>query len=898
MDFSSRYFWLLDNELPLEVIRDYLDSLGSRGPSALLQQIRLIEARVPVSPKAYLTSDAISAAEKGFPEALIRELDHTLSRFESLVHLRFASQERPLLVTVRSDLGGAIRNLGCNPAGLRGMIHDFGRARAYSLYIGFLESFSTLALGSPHIDFKNTFGIGAGRDGSSADLGAITEQDFLRKEQDYRNLISQKLGQPFPEKPTRQLMLALQYAARMAHRAGGDEVFLETQFPQLDDHRAAVGVVYTRHPFTGKKELYGNYQTGGDSKKKPLEPASGEEESETPLQSFRDTFPQAYTLVKRHLLDIEAAFNDVIEAQFVVDADGHLCFTHFDRAQTTAKAAVTNSIELNLEGKLSDRDAALRIRAKDVEVLMHPTLDDRSRAKLKDIGSTGATAAPGTAAGHVFFTMAEAMEFYRTAQRDKTDKRVILVADELLISDTPGLGMIQGLVTRAAGIASHAAVMARANGIPCIVGYKGLEFSPNKNKMIVNGTEVTSGSLITLEAGAEGRLFRGEGTLQNLSHQEGLIRDVAQLFTRVIQSSQIPFEVRVNINSAKDAETGLHFGADGVGLCRTENMFMAPEALREIRNIVFTQDPEKCADSFPKLEEMQFEDFKKIFEVMRGRTVNIRLMDLPLHDFVPQTADDFKALEKQLSHLSTEQLRAAADELREHNPMLGLRACRFGIIKPQVYNMQLRAIVRAAYAVASTGIEVRPGIMFPLVFTEAELSLLKSRVAETEKSIRENLRVPHGSKVHFKVGSMIELPAAALNADHLARIGEFFAFGTNDLTQTTLGMSRDDSAHYLPAYLEKGILQTDPFKVLADPVRQLVEIAVSRGKRVRSDVSFGICGEQGGDPTTLEFSLKHYLNYVSCSPFRVLPTKVALLHAAERLGYLKPAGDPDGERAA
>ncbi|MGZ3697750.1 MAG: putative PEP-binding protein, partial [Bdellovibrionota bacterium] len=397
----------------------------------------------------------------------------------------------------------------------------------------------------------------------------------------------------------------------------------------------------------------------------------------------------------------------------------------------------------------------------------------------------------------------------------------------------------------------------------------------------INGKEITTGTKITLEAGADGKLFLGEGTLTNLSFQEGIIKDVSALMSRVIKQECIPVEVRVNINSAKDAEVGLSFGADGVGLCRTENMFMEQEALREIRNIVFTGDPKLCTESFEKLEQVQFRDFQKIFAVMKDRVVNIRLMDLPLHDFVPQTEADFRALADQLKHLDEAHLRAAAEGLREHNPMLGLRACRFGIINPQVYDLQMRAIIRAAYTVAQDAkVLVNPGIMFPLVFTEAELQGLKARVIETEEKIREEMKIPFSGKIHFRVGSMIELPAAALGADALARVGEFFAFGTNDLTQTTLGMSRDDSAHYLPAYLEKGLLPSDPFKVLSEPVKELVETAVRRGRRVRADSSFGICGEQGGDQATLSFCLEIGLNYVSCSPFRVLPARVSLVRVA------------------
>lgn len=877
----SKYFWLLDNDLPPEFLKGYRGALAEKKQSGLKQIVELLEAHVPLSPKAYVTSSFNQCLEGSVPQDLLQELSLVLARFEEITHCSFGGggRHKPLLLTVQGDFCGAIRNLGCTQESFRAMVHEFGNAAACTRYVDFLENFSSIVLNCPHIDFRQAFHIDAKRDSSGSEFEKLPEEEFLEMTLEYQNLVSQKIGKPFPAKPERQLLLALIHSAKIGKQSGGDEILVKAQAIQTMARSSTSGIAYTRNPYTGKKGVHGVY-TGPDHKKAALEPVTEDDSPATESATLRQRYPQIFSSIKSFLPKIEACFRDVMEAEFVTDEDGRLYFTNFDKAHVTARAAVVSAIDLNIEGRISDREAALRIQPKDIEVLLHPTLDEASRAKLKDLGSTGATAAPGTAVGHVFFKMADAMEFYRSAVKSGKDKRVILIADELLISDTPGIGIIQGLVTKAAGIASHAAVMARANGIPCIVGYRGLEISHDGKTAEINGKKLPAGTLVTLEAGTEGRLFMGEGALQNLSYQEGVIKDVAQLVDRVVKQEKIPMEIRVNINNAKDAQTGLHFAADGVGLCRTENMFMEAESLREIRNIVFTQDISKCQDSLKKLEEIQFSDFLKIFQVMKNRTVNIRLMDLPLHDFVPQTKEDFDELVSQLPHLGAEHLRLVAEGLREHNPMLGLRACRFGLITPDVYNMQIRAIVRAAYAAAQSGIEVHPGIMFPLVFSQEELSRLKSRVLEIEQQIREQLKLPHGSKIRFKVGSMIELPAAALGADRLARIGEFFAFGTNDLTQTTLGMSRDDSAHYLPAYLEKQLIPYDPFKILSEQVKELILIAVTRGHRVRHDVSFGICGEQGGDPSSLLFCLENGLNYVSCSPFRVLPVKTALIHVA------------------
>ncbi|MBL7715185.1 MAG: pyruvate, phosphate dikinase [Bdellovibrionales bacterium] len=872
----TNYFWTLDNEVPIEVIRELKEAVGATD-GTLARTIELLGSRIPLAPKAYITSAIQNVALNKLPGDFFEELGTTIQRFEKLTRQQFGGRDFPLLLTVQGDLSGAIRNIGVHPAGLKALVHHYGDAVAYSLYVDFLESYSSIVLGCPRIDFRKTFEIRVDREGGPGGLVELSEDQFLEKVKLYQNLVSQKIGRPFNDTPERQLLAALIHCAKAAKEAGGDELFLKVQLHRSVFGQSTHGVAYTRNPFTGKTDLYGVYQSGAEAKKHPIEILDGDDPEP---KCLRNRFPETHAQIKRYLPEIEGCFHDVMEAEFVTDEDGHLFFIAFDKANTTAKATVVAAVDLNRAGKINDLTAAQRIKPADVEVLLHPTLDDASRKTLQDLGSNGVTAAPGTAVGHIYFRMVDAIEHYQNAIKKKTDKRVILIANELLISDTPGLGIISGLVTKAAGIASHAAVMARANGIPCIVGYKGLDFDPKNNCMLINGEKIKAGTFITLEAGGEGKLYLGEGKLQNLSFKEGVVRDVALLMNRVIQKEKIPLEVRVNINNAKDAETGLNFGADGVGLCRTENMFMEAESLREIRNVIFTRDAAKCDESFKRLEEIQFQDFKKIFEVMRDRVVNIRLMDLPLHDFVPQKEEDFAALAAQLNHLDLEHLKFVAEGLKEHNPMLGLRACRFGLLVPQVYLMQIRAIIRAAYAVGQTGMAVNPGIMFPLVISEAELTKLRNYVIEMDEKIREELRIPYKSKLKIRVGSMVETPAASLAADQLARVGEFFAFGTNDLTQTTLGISRDDSAHYLPFYIENGIMAADPFKVLAPPVRELIQAAVQRGRRMRPDASYGICGEQGGDRATLGFCLQKGLDYVSASPFRVLPTRVAMVHEA------------------
>ncbi|MEK6578755.1 MAG: PEP-utilizing enzyme, partial [Bdellovibrionota bacterium] len=600
-----RFFWPLDHSISQDQLKSYREALaGDTRATNLKKKVSLLQAQTPILPGVYLTSSFrdIGATATPPPEFL-RELTKILSRFEQLTHQQFAGRESPLLLTVQSDYAGAIRNIGCCPKSLRSLIHNYGESLAFTIYVDFLESFSTLILGCPPTDFRKTFGIESAREGGPGGLIHLKEEEFSQKVKEYQNVISQKIKRQFPEQPEHQLLATLLHYSRAAKAAGGDEVFMQVQMLRSLDPKAVHGLAYTRNPFTGKKDLYGVYQGGVDPKKYPIEAGEGDLE-ETRKRSLREKFPEAYQILKKCVPVIEASFCDVVEAEFVTDADGHLYFIGFDKGQTSTKAAIVAAVELNLENKLSDVETAMRIKAKDIEILLHPTLDDDSRAKLQDAGSTGATAAPGTSVGHVFFKMTDAIQFYRAAVKNKTDKRVILIADELLISDTPGLSVINGLITRAAGIASHAAVMARANGIPCIVGLKGLECAPDAASVSINGKSIAAGTLMTLEAGSIGRLYFGEGRLHNLSYQEGIIRDVSLLMNRLMIAEKIPFEVRVNINNAKDAETGLSFGADGVGLCRTENMFMEPESLREIRNVIFSKDPVRCAESFKKLEEI------------------------------------------------------------------------------------------------------------------------------------------------------------------------------------------------------------------------------------------------------------------------------------------------------
>ncbi len=873
---KHNYFWLIDNELPEEIISEYQLALSQKPSSTLTRTIELIDKKVPLPPMAYLTSkfNQKNLAKPG--QSLLEDLDSLLKRFEAITRSQFGSTTYPLLVSVQGDFCGTIRGIGMTPQNLSSLVHLYGQQRVFETYINFLETFSSLALRCPFIDFKKLFNIKTTREGESIQLSELPLAEFQKYCENYIKRVEDEIQTPFPQKPERQLLITIKHCVQVSSESGGDEIFVKTYFlPPVQD-KGLNGVAFSRNPFNGASELYGTFEDVQSGTKKSISKTGQDDEASTMM----DDYPTTYGALKRYLPKIEEVFQDVVEVEFVTQAGQNPFFTEFHKAAASAKATIVAAMDLNRAGIISDNEAAMRVKPQDIEVLLHPTLTDASRQKLKDLGSTGVTAAPGTAIGKIFFTIQDLIDFYQEATQNKTDTRAILVTDELTIADSAGLDMVSGLVTKASGIASHAAVMARANGIPCIVGYQGLEVDLATKTMLVGEARYPSGTLVTMEAGSDGRIYLGAGELQNLSHQEGVVQGVTQLMSRIQKEKKIPLNVYCNINNSKDAQNALSFGADGVGLCRTENMFIHPDAILEIRNIVFTQNPKESIESFEKLEALQRVDYKNIFKVMGERTVNIRLMDMPLHELVPQSEKEMQTLKEQLSHLEPGFIDTVAEGLKEHNPMLGLRACRFGIVVPQIYEMQLRAIFKAAYEVAQSGVNVNPGIMFPLVFTRNELTRLRNVVQAVESQVREELQLSKNKKINYRVGTMIELPAAALEADRLAEVGEFFAFGTNDLTQTTLGISRDDSAHFLPIYRDYQIISGDPFRELFPPVRELIETATRRGHRVRPSATFGICGEQGGDPTTILFCLEKGIQYVSCSPYRVLPAKVAVVRTA------------------
>lgn len=876
MSNYTDYFWVLDNKIPREDIEEYKEALldkKSFSESKLAQLVELIDKNIPIPTQVYLTPLSVKPLKsKNVSKEYISHLSNVLDELEKATLKLFSGPERPLILTVTNEFSGTIRNIGINENNLTYLIHECGKAEAYRLYINFLESFSNLAMGAPFLDFRKTFEIPHERNEQNDKISELSEKQFLKLVKEYKALVSNSIQEKFPNASEEQLLITLRYMAQSCRMTKGDEVFIRTQILSSDDHQTLKGVVYTKNPFNGKKDLYGTYWTGPKSKKFYLET---EDANDTDLSV---KFPEVCSQLRNNIPKIANLFVDIMEVDFVTDLDGKTYFTSFNKADATARAVVMNAINLNQQGILSDIDTLKRIKPSDLELLLHPILNAESRQKLDFFRSSGVTASPGAVFGNVFFDMHEAMEFYDNEKENGESPSILLITDELLVSDVQGLGKIKGLITKSSGMASHAAVMARSNGIPCIIGLQNLVIDSEKNYIELDGKRIDKKTILTLEAAEIGRIYKGKGEIKELPHASGVIKDISVLVGKVLKEKQVPLSVMININNHIDTATGIAFGADGVGLCRTENMLTKKDAIKSLRHIIFNKDPFKSKNEFKLLEELQTEDFKKIFVELNEKPIKIRLMDMPLDELVPHNEQEFQELSSE-TNIKIDDLKALASSFKESNPMLGLRACRFGIITPQVYELQIRAILEAAYyTIKNKGIAVNPGIMFPLVLTKAELEILRNKVIQIEKEVRVKLAISYDEKMNVEIGTMLELPGAALAADELAEISEFFAFGTNDLTQTTLGISRNDSENYLPMYLEKGILKDDPFHQLHENVKELINIAVSRGRKIRKNAIFGICGEQGGGESALSFCLDNKIDYVSCSAFRILPTKLLLAH--------------------
>jgi len=617
---------------------------------------------------------------------------------------------------------------------------------------------------------------------------------------------------------------------------------------------SGTGVTFSRNPSTGERMLYGEYLLNAQGE----DVVSGSR-TPLPIHSLKDQLPHAYQELEWVARTLERHFRDVQDMEFTVER-GRLYMLQTRRGQRSGHAAVQVACDMVDEELISEEEAVARIPPHDLNQLLHPTIDPHSHL---DLLTTGLPASPGAACGTVVFDADRAETLGRTGQS------VILVRRETSPEDFHGMVMAKAVLTARGGMTSHAAVVARGMGKPCVAGAQAIEVDEKANRFSVNGRSIAEGEWLTVD-GSTGKVFAGQAALIAPTMSDNFQR-MMQWADRIRQ-----LRVRVNADTPADAHRGRDFGAEGIGLCRTEHMFFDGERLTAMREMIVAQTPAGRRRALGKLLPMQRADFEAIFRAMEGFPVTIRLLDPPLHEFLPKTQDEIAAMAAELK-MEVETLQPMIDRLQEVNPMLGLRGCRLGIIYPEITAMQVRAIFEAASTVAARKGRVMPEVMIPLTASVVEFrkqALIVRQVAE-EVFRERQITVP------FLLGTMIELPRAALTADELAREAQFFSFGTNDLTQTTWGISRDDAGHFLPFYLEHGVIEDDPFQVLDQAgVGKLIQMACELGRRTRPDLKLGICGEHGGEPSAVGFCDRLGMNYVSCSPFRVPIARLAAAQAA------------------
>jgi len=829
----------------------------------------------------------------GTSAELQAEIDKNLARLEQVSGRGFGDAKNPLLVSVRSGapismpgMMETILNLGLNDRTVLGLAQQSGNARfAYDSYRRFLQMYGDVVLNVPMQDFEHL--LKSKRLTTSAESDADLPEDALRNlVEEYKALVRNRTGDDFPMEPRDQLKGAIEAVWRswklkkaidyrrqnnIPDTLGTAVNIVSMVFGNLGDD-SGTGVAFTRNPSTGEKKFYGEF----------LVNAQGEDvvagiRTPLPIDEMATRLPGAYAELLETQDRLEQHYRDMQDIEFTVER-GTLYLLQTRTGKRTAAAAIRIADEMVAEGLITQREAVLRVDAEQLDQVLHPVIDPGARAQ--EI-ATGLPASPGAASGQAVFDPDVA------EQRAAEGIRVILVRDETTPEDFHGIVAARAVLTARGGMTSHAAVVARGMGKCAIVGCKEMEVDLQHRSFKVNGTTINEGDWITLD-GATGRVFSGDlptipsevvrvlsGQMHG-SESRGYVT-YARLLSWADEARTL--QVRANADTPHDARTARNFGAEGIGLCRTEHMFFEGDRITGMREMIVARDEGGRRRALAKLLPMQRGDFEGIFEAMDGCPVTIRLLDPPLHEFLPHGGEDTKRLARTLG-LARDELNRIVESLRETNPMLGLRGCRLGIVYPEITEMQGRAIFEAAVRAKRRGIDVQPEIMVPLVSTVKELANQRAIL----EHVADQVMGAMGEELPYSIGTMIELPRAALTADEIATQADFFSFGTNDLTQTTLGLSRDDAGRFLPMYVESGIFPEDPFRVLDTVgVGKLVKYAVTEGRKVRPHMKTGICGEHGGDPRSIAFCQTAGLNYVSCSPYRVPIARLAAAQASLRL---------------
>ena len=861
------------------------DLLGGKG--ANLAEMSALG--LPVPPGFTITTEACNhyyGQGRTHPADLRGQVGAALAKVEALVGKGFGDPANPLLVSVRSGARASmpgmmdtVLNLGLNDETVDGLARLGGDRRfAFDSYRRFIQMYSNVVLGLDHHMFEEILDDRKDGLGVTVDT-ALRADDWRAVVDDYKAEVLRELGRPFPQDPREQLWGAIEavFESWMNDRAcfyrrlhdipeaWGTAVNVQSMvFGNMGD-TSATGVAFTRNPSTGDHRLYGEFLinaqgedvVAGIRTPQPLTRAAREEMGET-APSMEEAMPEVYAQFHEVVGRLERHYRDMQDIEFTVER-GRLYMLQTRNGKRTAKAALKIAVDMAGEGLITREEAILRVEPASLDQLLHPAIDPTAE---RQVIATGLPASPGAATGKIVFT-AEA------AEREGATEPVILVRDETSPEDIRGMDAARGIVTARGGMTSHAAVVARGMGRACVCGVGGLTIDARAGEMRCRGRVWRAGDVITID-GSLGEVLDGAIAMiePELSGDFGVLMGWADAVRRL--------KVRANAETPLDARTARQFGAEGIGLVRTEHMFFDDARLAAMREMILADDEAGRRAPLERILPMQRGDFVELLNIMDGYPVTFRLLDPPLHEFLPHTEAEVAAVAKSTGLDSAKLLRRAA-ELRESNPMLGHRGCRLGISYPEIYEMQVRAIIEAACEVAASGKTApRPEIMHPLVAKAEEMNILR---ALTDR-VALQVMAERGVTIAYTVGAMIELPRAALCAGELARGAEFFSFGTNDLTQTTFGISRDDSGRFLNTYVDKGIFERDPFvSIDVDGVGALVRLGAERGRATRPDVKLGICGEHGGDPATIAFCESIGLDYVSCSAYRVPIARLAAAHA-------------------
>jgi pyruvate,orthophosphate dikinase len=853
---------------------DMKDLLGGKG-AGLAEMTNL---KVPVPAGMTITTEACNEyfkRGKKHPAGMWDEVLAHLKKIEKAMGMKFGDPSDPLLLSVRSGakfsmpgMMDTVLNLGLNEQTLKGIIKKSGNKRfGYDAMRRFITMFGNIVMDVDRMKFEHALEKVKEKKGYRNDTD-LNVGDLKKLVEQYKKIYKNATKQDFPEDPMTQLKMSVNavFGSWFGDRAVkyrnlhdishdlGTACNVQSMVFGNMGNRSATGVGFTRDPSTGSNKFFAEY----------LVNAQGEDVVagiRTPkhISDMKKKFPKAYKQLDAIHNKLEKHYKDMLDIEFTVQ-ENELYMLQTRVGKRTAASALRIAIDMVKERLIDKKTAVMRIDPAQIDQLLHPMVDPKARITVL---AKGLPASPGAAVGQVVFTADH-------AEKAATDgKEVILVRPETSPEDIGGMHAAQGILTARGGMTSHAAVVARGMGKCCVAGCGAIDINESRKLFNVNGVTVKEGDYISLN-GTTGEVISGKAPL--------IIPKLTDDFSTIMKwvDEFRTTGVRANADTPHDARVARNFGAEGIGLCRTEHMFFEPDRIKAVRKMILSDTEEGRRKAIAKLLPMQKKDFLGIFEEMRGLPVTIRLLDPPLHEFLPHTDHDLRALAKEMK-VPFPKLKARNSALHEFNPMLGHRGCRLGITYPEVYEMQARAIMEAACELAKKKVKVIPEIMIPLVGHVNELKSMRELVVGVAREVQKQYK----TKVAYTVGTMIELPRACITADEIATQADFYSFGTNDLTQTTFGLSRDDSGRFLPYYVEKGILEDDPFITIdAGGTGDLMKIAIKKGRKVKKNLKMGICGEHGGDPRSVEFCHDAGLNYVSCSPYRVPIARLAAAQAA------------------